>query len=742
MAPRRATRWLVGALAVLAVAGVARATLGISRGLQADYYTSLDAGGQPARTLVSPRISTSQIAADWSGAQPAAFRARWYGYLTVLRPGVYTFSTTSDDGSSVTIDGQLVVDNGGIRGTTTRTGQIRLARGLHPVSIEYLQAGGFYEMRWAWGRDREPPADVPSWVLSPTRTALWRVVAARTADWVLAAAVVLVVGLAGWLGFGPGGSALAATQRRPKTASLVFFATLAIVQTWPLARDPGRLSRNDNGDTVLNEWTLAWVAHQAPRAPLRLYDANIFFPERQTLAYSEAMIVQSAMGAPLLWLGASPVLVYNLLLLAGFALTGWTTSLVVARWTGDWMAAMVSGTLAGVNAHTLTRIPHLQAQHAEFLPLALLALDAVLREPRTGHAVRLALWFTLQALTSVYLLVFTAFGLAAAALARPEHWWGRRFLPVAGRIALAATLAALALLPFLLPYWRVYAGQGMARSLDDALQYSASLADYLTTPGRVHFELWSHRWTSGTALFPGVTALALTAIACGAGVAFRDPRARMCLALGVCGVALSFGPRLPGYDTLYHLVPLLHAVRAPVRFGYLGIVATALLAGFGVTALRRRLPDRVFRPLGIVLVLLAVVEPFSAPLGLTRFDGIPAIYSSLRSVPDAVVVELPLPPPHAVFHNARYLLHSTRHWKPMLNGYSGFVPASYRAHFERLSSFPSDESVAALASLHVTHAFVHRDQIDADAADRLSRTAGLEPLASEGAIALYRVVGR
>ena len=43
--------------------------------------------------------------------------------------------------------------------------------------------------------------------------------------------------------------------------------------------------------------------HQLPRDPLHLFDANIFHPERNTLAFSEHMLPQALMGAPLLWLG-------------------------------------------------------------------------------------------------------------------------------------------------------------------------------------------------------------------------------------------------------------------------------------------------------------------------------------------------------------------------------------------------------------------------------------------------------
>ena len=165
------------------------------------------------------------------------------------------------------------------------------------------------------------------------------------------------------------------SNRRSSPATLALFVLLAIVQTWPLALAPRTLSRNDNADTVLNEWTIAWVAHQLPRAPLGLFDANIFYPERGTLVYSEHLLVPALMGAPLFWLGASPVLVYNLVLLAGFALTGWAAATVVARWTGDWWDGVVSGTILAFNAHTLTRLPHLQAQHGEFLPFALAAFD-------------------------------------------------------------------------------------------------------------------------------------------------------------------------------------------------------------------------------------------------------------------------------------------------------------------------------------------------------------------------------
>jgi hypothetical protein len=136
-----------------------------------------------------------------------------------------------------------------------------------------------------------------------------------------------------------------------------------VLHTWPLATGPAVLSRHDNADAMLNEWIVAWVAHQAPRAPLRLFDANIFHPEPRALAFSEHMTVQGLMGAPVLWLGGSPLLAYNLLVMAGLALSAWAMWLLLKRWTGSSAAGAVAGSLLAFNAHTLTRLPHLQALH-------------------------------------------------------------------------------------------------------------------------------------------------------------------------------------------------------------------------------------------------------------------------------------------------------------------------------------------------------------------------------------------
>ena len=104
--------------------------------------------------------------------------------------------------------------------------------------------------------------------------------------------------------------------------SRVGFAAFVAVLTWPQAALLHSVP--DKGDPLFSTWRIAWVAHQIVRDPLRLFDGNIFHPERLTLTYSDPVIVEGLMAAPFLWLGAHQLTVYTLLFLSGFALSGVT----------------------------------------------------------------------------------------------------------------------------------------------------------------------------------------------------------------------------------------------------------------------------------------------------------------------------------------------------------------------------------------------------------------------------------
>jgi hypothetical protein len=477
---------------------------------------------------------------------------------------------------------------------------------------------------------------------------------------------------------------------------------LAIVHTWPLAVHPGRYSRNDNADTQLNEWILAWVAHELPRDPGHLFQANIFYPAHDVLAFSEPLIVPALMGAPLAWAGASPVLVYNVVLIAGFALTAFATFLLLDRWTGDPIAGLAAGSAFAFNTHTLTRLAHVQGIHLYGLPLALLSVDTIIRTGSRRAALGLAAALAILAYTSGYLIVFAAVMLAIVMLTRVADWWPRKRV-VLPAMAIAAIASAAAILPLAVPYRRVAREQHMVRPLELVREYSATPRGYLAAAGRIHFSTWSGHFFKDPvdSFFPGFAVLALAAAAIGAAARRRRPaddwlrsRVVMLVSIGVAGFVLSLGTATPVYGWLFRIFPPMQALRAAARFGNLFLFAMAILAGLGLSMIlppkggsyrnreghdrngdagdsspgsrsfrlqaegRRNREghdtnaeagdsspgSRSFRLqaegrwLAIALVLIVNLEALRAPFTYRTFEGVPGIYKLLAKEPGRVVV--------------------------------------------------------------------------------------------------------
>ena len=532
------------------------------------------------------------------------------------------------------------------------------------------------------------------------------------------------------------------------TAAAAVFGLLAIVHTWPLATEPGTLSRNDNGDAQLNEWIVAWVAHQLPRHPTELFQGNIFYPAKDVLAFSEPLIVPAMLVAPAFWLGASPVLAMNLLMLIGFALTGLGAYALIYAWTRDRLAAIVAGSLFAFNTHTLTRLAHLQALHAYGMPLSLLLADRLIAQPTATTAMLLGACMAMMAYTSGYFVVFATIMIAVVLIVRTSDWI-RRSMRVAAMFALAAITAGVVALPLLIPYRRVAIEQHMVRPLAEASLYSATFTGYLAASGRVHFHTWSAGFFANPVdtFFPGGVAVLLSLMALWHGIRRGHDRMRvaMVFAIGLTGFVLSLGPKTPLYAWLYAVFPPMQGLRAAARFGGVFLLAIALLAGLGLASFRRvRGNRRWVTAVAVAAVLLVNLEALRAPFEYRRWNGIPEIYGLLAKEPgDVVLAEMPFYPPHAVFENAEYVLNSTAHWRPLMNGYSGYTPTTYRDVAWLLWYFPDARAFPPMKANGVTHVTFHPHRWGREAAktiEIISKRPDLELMAvdEKTGIRLYR----
>lgn len=105
-----------------------------------------------------------EINFSWGLGNPAAglpadnFSARWSGDFN-FPVGSYTFTSTTDDGVRVFVDGQKIIDFWQDQSSRSHVGSINLSAGIHRVIMEYYENGGEAVAKLTWNKTGEytPP---------------------------------------------------------------------------------------------------------------------------------------------------------------------------------------------------------------------------------------------------------------------------------------------------------------------------------------------------------------------------------------------------------------------------------------------------------------------------------------------------------------------------------------------------------------------------------------------------------
>ena len=172
-------------------------------------------------------------------------------------------------------------------------------------------------------------------------------------------------------------------------------------------------------DPPFSVWRLAWVAHQLFVDPLNLFNTNIFYPEPRTLAYSDAMLLQGMIATPLIKAGMAPLLVMNLMMLAGIITSGVGMYLLARRLTGHTGAAILAAMIFSFAPYRADHLMHLELQWAVWIPLTLWAFHRTLSEGRARDGVLTGVFLVCQLLSSIYYALFLMSALAIAGVMTP-----------------------------------------------------------------------------------------------------------------------------------------------------------------------------------------------------------------------------------------------------------------------------------------------------------------------------------
>jgi 4-amino-4-deoxy-L-arabinose transferase-like glycosyltransferase len=214
--------------------------------------------------------------------------------------------------------------------------------------------------------------------------------------------------------------------------------------------------------------------------------------------------------------------------------------------------------------------------------------------------------------------------------------------------------------------------------------------------------------------------------------------------LAVVAGWLSCGPDAGLYALAYRTIPAWSLLRAPARFGILVGLALAALAAIGLAGLLRRTrrPALVAAAVGA----LAVAELSAMPWDVRDALPVAQPYRVLAQLPPGAVAEFPFFFRPIDFHrNTLYMLYSTAHWHPLVNGYSDYMPDDFRQMVIPVSSFPAWEALGILRAHGARYVVFHMNLYDVRSHEKLLEQIEryreyIRPLAQEGDTWLYEIV--
>ena len=496
--------------------------------------------------------------------------------------------------------------------------------------------------------------------------------------------------------------------------------------TYPLSFKPGSSVVSDDPDGHLFIWTLAWDTHAFTHRPLSIFDANIFYPERRTLAYSENLLGAAIFAAPVIWITDNPVLAMNIVALLSCVLCGLGAYVLAQRLGLGTPAAILCGLIFAFSPARFFRLSQIHLTTVQWMPFALAALHAYFNGAGRRQLWFAALFVMLQVTSAGHGAVFIAIACAGYILWQLVR--ERTMLKTFARdgAAPAVALVAVSVLTFL-PYWFVQREMGLKRSLVD---WAATPESFIASPTHLHAWVLSlvapHAIEKATGfLFPGYLPLLLALAAFLPAFALRATAAKPCverrgadvkvyyLLFTVVCVLLAAGPPVSLWPLVYWL-PGFNFIRAPARFAIPAVLGIAVLAAIGFAAMTARLTSR-FRIVATIAASVLLIAEFAAvPIRDEPFAlAIPAADRWLNEQPKPfVVAEVPVYPRER--SHSTFMLHSMAHWQKTVHGYSGMRPPLHEKLYSDMRAFPDDEAVKRLTELGVTYVVVHGELYPAD----------------------------
>lgn len=527
--------------------------------------------------------------------------------------------------------------------------------------------------------------------------------------------------------------------------SLLIFSVSALYITFPLVLHFSSTATGI-GDELVITWIQNWVLHALVTNPLQLFQADIYYPFHNALAYSDIFLPTSILAAIPLWIFKEPIVTFNFTQITSFLFLGFSTYMLSYFLTKDFWGSILAGMLLIFSPVAIDKHIHLQILAIEGIPLALLFFIQFLTTSKTKFLLFSLLFFVLQTYNSFlpgYFILFGYFFLLLFFFLEKKQ---KLLQLVTKTNILLSLISILVIIPIVLPYFRVSQEFHYTRDIRDAIHFAIQPEDLLYAGGvsRLQPLLMKIPVTQISRygeIKPGFLGLVLSLLTLGVFVYAWKNRISYTkhwifyalLSTALAGLVLSFGPALHinrltihkpfpivlPYAVFYYLLPGFQGFRNAARWEMLFLVCIVVCVSMMIPTLLKRY-SLLKRTLIYIVLILAVVAEYNFPMhfvAIPQIKNFPQEYQWLRlTQQNTKIIEMPIYNwsmlPYSFGEQVRGY-YNTYYFRTTMSGFSGFSPPPWQLLVTNLlADFPQDNSLQKLKSLGITYILVHTNEFD------------------------------
>ena len=526
-------------------------------------------------------------------------------------------------------------------------------------------------------------------------------------------------------------------------SSFLIFLTASLYITFPLVFHLGSLATG-LGDELVIAWIQNLVIHSLTTNPFSLFEANIYYPFHNSLAFSDLFLTSSILSLIPLKIIGEPIATVNFTLISSLAMLGFFTYLLIYYLTKDFCISVLGGMLIIFSPAVLDKVVHLQILSIQWVPLSILFFIIFIRTQKTRYLIFSLISFLLQTYNSFLPGYFIAFSLFIISLYSWFYDKKKTKKLITKNNILFIALSITLIIPIVIPYYSVSNEFAYTRDIRDAIHFAIQPEDLLYPGSSTRLKdylyfLPFNQFSQNGEFKPGYLGLVLSLLCIFALYYFiRNFKkngfyVRSFITISLLGFILSLGPVLHlgrqtihepfpivlPYTLFYYILPGFQGFRNSSRWEMLFIFGIVVV----ITLILHNLFKRYSSKRKVIIYLLlfvGIIAEFSFPMHFEKIiqrKDFPLVYSWLAITPrDTKIIELPIYNWNMWPGTQNELLrqyYSTSHFRKMVNGYTGFSPPPWQNLVVNISKdFPSDNITKLLKQLNIDYIVMHKKEYD------------------------------